>query len=122
MKYTTEMNKTIGNFIGVMCDKNSQNIFDVFLKNCRCSEIDIPYFGLPIPLDYNEIKRHMMDTLRSDHAPFWQAGIPGIFISDTANFRSNYYHTGADTSNRLDYDTLAKISIATLKTLLTFKK
>ncbi len=119
--HKTEMNKTIGNFIGVMCDKNSQNIFDEFLKHCRCSEIDIPYFGLPIPLDYNDIKRHMMDTLRSDHAPFWQAGIPGIFITDTANFRSNYYHTGADTSNRLDYESLKKIASASLKTILSYK-
>lgn len=118
--YKTEMNKTIGNFIGVIGDKNSQKILDEFLKHCRNIEIDMPYFGLSIPLDYNDIKKYMMDTLRSDHAPFWQAGIPGIFISDTANFRSSYYHTGADTYNRLDYENLKKIVSVSLKTILSY--
>ena len=119
--YKTDLNKTIGNFIGVMGEKNSKPLLDEFLKHCECSDVDIPYFGIHMPLEYSEIRVNAPDALRSDHAAFWQAGIPGIFISDTANFRSNYYHTGGDTYDRLDYDRLAKISAATLKTLLSFK-
>jgi hypothetical protein len=101
--HKVELDKTIGNFIGVMGDKNSQPILNEFLKNCENIDVDIPYFGVNIPMDYENIKKYMMDTLRSDHAPFWQAGIPGIFISDTANFRSNYYHTGASLKTILSY-------------------
>ena len=119
--HKTALDKTMGNFIGVMGDKNSQPILNEFLKHCKGPDVDMPYFGLSIPFDYIDIKRYMMDTLRSDHAPFWQAGIPGIFISDTANFRSNYYHTGADTSDRLDYDSLGKIASASIKTILSYK-
>lgn len=119
--HKTELDSTIGNFLGVMGDKNSQPILNEFLKQCEETNTDIPYFGLCIPLVYNDIKKYMMDTLRSDHAPFWQAGIPGIFVSDTANFRSNYYHTCADTSDRLNYESLEKIAIASLNTLLIFK-
>ena len=119
--YKTEFNSTVGNYIGVMGDKNSQSILDEFLNHCKSTDVDMPYFGLNIPLEYSDIQKYMSDTLRSDHAPFWQAGIPGIFVSDTANFRSNYYHTGADTSDRLDYEFLGKIAFASLKTILSYK-
>ena len=41
---------------------------------------------------------------RSDHAPFWDADIPAIMITDTSNFRYEYYHCGAgeDSVERLD--------------------
>jgi len=116
-----DLSDTIGNFIGVMGDLNSQSILDEFLKHCKSEEVDIPFFGLCIPLEYKDIVKAMPDMLRSDHAPFWKAGIPGIFISDTANFRSDFYHTPADTYQRLNYDSLAKITIATIKTILNYK-
>ena len=118
--HKTDLNDNVGNFIGVMGEKNSQLILNEFLKHCESSDVDIPYFGLCIPLEYKDIVKAMPDTLRSDHAPFWQAGISGIFISDTANFRSDFYHTPADTYQRLDYDSLGKISTATIKTILSF--
>jgi len=46
----------------------------------------------------------MSDLQRSDHAPFWDAGYPAIFITDTANFRNPNYHClgGQDTPDTLD--------------------
>jgi hypothetical protein len=40
--------------------------------------------------------------LRSDHAPFWKAGIPGVFLTDTANYRNPNYHMESDTPDTLD--------------------
>ena len=45
----------------------------------------------------------------SDHWSFWQAGYPGIMITDTAPFRYPYYHTPDDTPDKLDYDRLARV-------------
>ncbi len=42
------------------------------------------------------------DMLRSDHAPFLAIGAPAVIISDTANFRSEHYHTPTDTIETLD--------------------
>ena len=42
------------------------------------------------------------DMLRSDHAPFLAAGVPAVIISDTANFRSEHYHSASDTAETLD--------------------
>ena len=50
---------------------------------------------------------------RSDHVPFWQAGIPAIQITDTANFRNPNYHQPTDLPNTIDYDRLADIVGAT---------
>ncbi len=116
--HKTELGSTVGNFIGIMGEKNSKPQLDKFMKYCEDPDSDIPYFGLYIPYEFDVIYNNLIDTLRSDHAPFWEEGIPGIFISDTANFRSPYYHTGADTSNRINYEVLKKITTVTLKTIL----
>lgn len=44
----------------------------------------------------------MSDLSRSDHAPFWLAGIPAVSLTDTADFRSPHYHRYTDRSATLD--------------------
>jgi hypothetical protein len=39
----------------------------------------------------------------SDHSSFWHHGYPAVMITDTAPFRNPYYHSSADTPDRLDY-------------------
>lgn len=43
-----------------------------------------------------------LDLRRSDHAPFWDAGVPALFFSDGANFRNPNYHTPNDTVGTID--------------------
>lgn len=50
---------------------------------------------------------------RSDHVRFWQAGVPALQVTNTANFRNPNYHRPTDTAETLDYDTLARIAAAT---------
>jgi Zn-dependent M28 family amino/carboxypeptidase len=54
---------------------------------------------------------------RSDHVPFWQAAMPAIQITDTANFRNPHYHQPTDLPGTIDYDRLADIVGATAYTL-----
>ena len=65
--------------------------------------VEIPA-GLPIPADF----------FRSDHAPFWAAGIPAVMITDTANFRNPHYHTARDAAETLDYTFLSNVTRAVL--------
>lgn len=46
----------------------------------------------------------------SDHASFWQAGYPAIMITDTALFRYQHYHEATDTADKLDYQSLARVT------------
>ncbi len=47
------------------------------------------------------------DTRRSDHAHFWDRGLPAVLLTDTANMRSPHYHTSADRIETLDLPFLA---------------
>jgi hypothetical protein len=48
--------------------------------------------------------------LRSDHAPFWAAGIPATMWTDTSEFRNPYYHEPGDKPDTLDYDFLRAVT------------
>lgn len=52
------------------------------------------------------------DTRRSDHAPLWDAGIPTVFLTDTANFRNPNYHRPSDTLETIDVDLLTNVTRA----------
>jgi hypothetical protein len=56
---------------------------------------------------------------RSDHAPFWNRGIPALMLTDTAEFRNPHYHRPTDTADTLDYRRLAAVAVATAATAAT---
>ncbi len=41
-------------------------------------------------------------TRRGDHAPFWDAGIPALMVTDLAEYRNTNYHRPTDTADTLD--------------------
>jgi len=45
----------------------------------------------------------------SDHWSFWQEGYPALMVTDTAMFRYPYYHHPEDTTDKLDFDRLARV-------------
>lgn len=45
------------------------------------------------------------DLRRSDHAPFWDRGIPSVFFTSTTEFRSACYHQPCDTTYNIDFST-----------------
>jgi hypothetical protein len=44
----------------------------------------------------------------SDHWAFWQQGYRALMVTDTAPYRYPYYHTPADTAEKLDYGRMAR--------------
>lgn len=117
-EHKVDPDNQVGNFIAILGEKNSSALLNRFLKNCENEKIDIPYLGINLPFDYSQIAKTIPDFLRSDHAPFWEAGIPTIFLADTANFRSELYHTPGDISGLIDFEILKKLAQATVKTIL----
>lgn len=116
--YKTDHTKMIGNYIAIIGDENSQALTSAFFDSSQHDLIELPCACLDVPLDYEGIKQIMPDLLRSDHAPFWRFKIPAIMITDTANFRNPYYHTGGDTINTLNFPFMKKICQATLLTII----
>ena len=116
--YKVDLEKEIGNFITIIGDVNSGSLLKSFTDNCQNNEVDIPYYKIDLPIEYEAIKASAPDTLRMDHAPFWRKRIPAITMADGAEFRSNLYHTPADLAKYMDFDMLSKIVKATLLTVL----
>lgn len=46
----------------------------------------------------------------SDHWSFWKVGYPAIMITYTAPFRYPYYHTDEDTIDKIDFESLTRIT------------
>lgn len=45
----------------------------------------------------------------SDHQNYWKLNYPAIFVTDTAFYRSDNYHTEHDKPETLDYERMAKV-------------
>ncbi|MEL6547438.1 MAG: M28 family peptidase [Myxococcota bacterium] len=58
------------------------------------------------------IERFAPDLRRSDHAAFWDKGVPAVFVTDSANFRSDHYHcrAGEDDAGLLDFERMSRLT------------
>lgn len=122
-RYKVNIRKGQGNFIAITADKNSKRLAKTFRKQCKIKTINLPYLCAQIPfLNFEGIAKRALDVLRSDHGPFWRVGIPAIMLTDTANFRYPYYHTRADTIDKLDFDFIKKVTQATIATTIQLTK
>ena len=54
----------------------------------------------------------------SDHWSFWKEGYPAVMITDTAPNRYPYYHTGADTPDKVDIPNVCMAAKAILGAVL----
>lgn len=55
---------------------------------------------------------------RSDHASFWDAGLPAFTLSDTADSRNPHYHAITDTTDTLNFTFMSNVVKATVATLI----
>jgi hypothetical protein len=116
--FNTDPSLTVGDFLTVVGDVNSGPIAEAFCKQCELDFVDLPYACLQGDFTYEQAAEIMPDILRSDHGPFWREGIPGLMLTDSADFRYPFYHTPADTIDKLDFDFLTKICKAVIATAL----
>lgn len=91
-----------GNFIGFVSNMgpSKQLLHEVtasFRQNCR-----FPSVGAAIP-------GGVPGAGWSDHWSFWQEGYRAIMITDTAPFRYKHYHTTSDTTDKIDFERLARV-------------
>jgi len=87
---------TVGDFLGLVGTYGSRQLLNHVL------------FLPDVPLEMIERISHHL--LRSDHAPFWRAGLPALMWTDTAEFRNPHYHRPTDTPETLDYEFLAGVT------------
>ncbi|MBC8337485.1 MAG: M28 family peptidase [Alphaproteobacteria bacterium] len=93
-----------GNFIAVVGNRASKSFGEQVLRGMRKNP-DLPVESLFVWFN----GWILADTRLSDHAPFWDKGVPALMITDTAYFRNRNYHGPGDTADTLDYAFMAEL-------------
>jgi Zn-dependent M28 family amino/carboxypeptidase len=93
-----------GNFIGIVNNFKSRDfagrLVEQFKKNNQ-----LPVVKLTVPFN-----GWVMPAIRlSDHASFWDQGFKAVMLTDSAFYRNPYYHTAADTMDKLDFEFMAEV-------------
>jgi Zn-dependent M28 family amino/carboxypeptidase len=93
-----------GNFIGMVNNFKSRRfartMFEQFQKNKQLPvvKLTVPFSGWAMPA-----------VRLSDHASFWDQGFKAVMVTDSAFYRNPYYHTPADTMDKLDFEFMAEV-------------
>jgi Zn-dependent M28 family amino/carboxypeptidase len=93
-----------GNFIGIIGNWRSLQLGRAVLRGFRKNK-GLPAESLFLPFD----GRILPETRLSDHASFWDAGLPALMVTDTAFFRNPNYHLPSDTMDTLDFTFMAEL-------------
>ena len=93
-----------GNFIGIIGNWRSWRFGRAVLRGFRKNR-HLPVESLFLPFDGHILP----ETRLSDHASFWDAGLPAVMVTDTAFFRNPNYHLPSDTIDTLDFTFMAKL-------------
>jgi hypothetical protein len=98
--------RNTGDFLGLIANSGSNAIAEDLLALAACYVPQFPVAALKVYLGMEKFFGHLT---RSDHAPFWKAGIPSLMWTDTSEFRNPHYHRPSDTPDTLDYDFMGEV-------------
>lgn len=93
-----------GQFIGIVGNWRSRQFGRAVLKGFRNNQ------RLPVESLFMPFNGWILPATRlSDHASFWDAGLPALMVTDTAFFRNPNYHLPTDTFDTLDFGFMAQL-------------
>jgi Zn-dependent M28 family amino/carboxypeptidase len=93
-----------GNFIGIVGNWTSRGFGKTVLKGFRRNP------GLPVESLFIPWNGWILPSTRlSDHASFWDRGLPAVMVTDTAFFRNPFYHSPLDVPETLDLSFMAEL-------------
>ncbi|MFT4578100.1 MAG: aminopeptidase YwaD [Nitrospinales bacterium] len=116
----TEKYPDSGDFIAVVGNEPSAQLTQSLAEGMKQNVPSLKVETLVVP----GTGENFSDVRLSDHAPFWNAGIPAVMVTDTAFFRNPNYHLPSDTLETLDMEFIrenAEAVAETLKILLNKK-
>lgn len=96
-----------GDFIGLLTNSKSNSIADRVIRHTKQVGSRTHLSSMKVRFG---VENQFGDLLRSDHVPFWDAGLPALMWTDTANFRNQNYHQSSDLPHTLDYEVMADVT------------
>ncbi|MGF1512730.1 MAG: M20/M25/M40 family metallo-hydrolase [Elainellaceae cyanobacterium] len=112
--------QTKGTFLAAVGDRTHPQLVEAFADsaaNASTPEPPLPVLTLTVPTRGPLAP----DLLRSDHVPFWRAGLGAAMLTDTAEFRNPHYHQPSDEVSTLDmafYQSAVRLVVARVYRLL----
>ncbi len=103
---------SVGDFVTVIGTNATGWLGDLFERCADAYVPDLEYYSA------NRIGGWFADGRRSDHAHYWDAGIPAVFLTDTGEFRSDTYHRPDDAPDTVDPVFVHRVARAVCATLL----
>lgn len=100
-----------GNFIGFIGNVSSRRLVRRAVQAFR-DQAAFPSEGAALP-------GWITGVGWSDHWAFWQQGYPALMVTDTAPFRTPYYHTPGDTPDKLDFDRMTRVVAGMTQVVIT---
>ena len=97
----------VGDFLALLSNSGSNAIAG---KTIDLAASYVPQFPVVSLQVYFGLEKLLGDLNRSDHTPFWRAGIPSIMWTDTSEFRNPNYHRASDTPDTLDYEFMGSVT------------
>lgn len=92
-----------GDFIAAVGNERSRDYVDALVSAAQSLDPTAPV--APVVTEDGS-----PDLARSDHSSFWEAGLKGVMLTDTANFRNPHYHSAADCLDTLDLAFAAQVT------------
>jgi len=99
--------RDVGDFLALLANRNSHRIAKDLLDLAATYVPQSIVVALKI---YFGIEKVFGNLNRSDHTPFWEAGIASIMWTDTSEFRNPHYHRASDKPGTLDYDFMRDVT------------
>jgi Zn-dependent M28 family amino/carboxypeptidase len=90
-----------GDFIAFVSNMKSRRLLNKVTKLFRNAT--------SFPCEKVAVPEAIRGVAYSDHAAFWKYDYPALMITDTAFYRYPHYHSAADTPDKVDYDSLARV-------------
>lgn len=99
--YGAEKRPHFGNFIAVLSNAGSNGLLEHVRPVLAAASLPVEELILP---DDSPL------AAEGAQARFWSAGLLGLALTDTAQFRSPHYDDALDTPDKLDFDRLARVA------------
>lgn len=99
--YGSEKRTRFGNFIAVLSNAGSNQLLEALRPALSTATLPVEELILP---DSAPLARE------GPQARFWGAGLSGLMLTDTAQYRSPHVDDALDTPDKLDFDRLARVA------------
>lgn len=106
-----------GDFLAIIADGQSEELADKVLAGYRSSKARLKALSMVFPQPQGQVA----SLIRlSDHASFWDAGIPAVMVTDTAFLRNHNYHRRSDKMSTLSIPAMENVVIGLARSLEMF--